>query len=117
MLTISGNNLTAVLDVNFSVTAALSDLTIANGSSTAIGGGGIGNFGTLTVTACSIVGNKASGFSVGGGGLYNFGTLTLLDSTVANNTSSGTQGGGGGIVSTGTLSLVNTTVANNYVGE
>ncbi|HKI17600.1 MAG TPA: dockerin type I repeat-containing protein, partial [Isosphaeraceae bacterium] len=113
LLTISGNNSVEVFDVNQNVTAALSDLTIANGSSTATGGGGIGNFGTLTVTACSIASNKATGFSVGGGGLYNFGTLTLLNSTVANNTSSGTQGGGGGIVSTGTLSLFNTTVANN----
>ena len=63
--------------------------------------------------ACSIVGNTATGFSVGGGGLYNFGTLTLVNSTVANNTASGTQGGGGGIVSTGTLSVFNTTIANN----
>jgi hypothetical protein len=46
LLTISGNNAVGVLQVNSSVTACMSDLTIWGGS--AVNGGGIDNAGTLT---------------------------------------------------------------------
>jgi hypothetical protein len=114
LLTLSGNNLTRIVEVGSGATASLSGFTFTNGTSTATGGGGIGNLGTLTLTACAVVRNSATGvLSAGGGGLANFGTLTLVNSTVANNTATGTAGGGGGIASHGTLLLFNTTVDDN----
>jgi len=63
-------------------------------------GGGISNYGTLTITDSTIAGN---GCGLSGGGIYNFGTLTITNSTVSNNRAEGQHDGqpwssGGGIV-------------------
>ena len=68
-------------------------------------GGGLANYGTATLTDCTISGNYAASYngSVGGlgGGVFNAGTanLTLTDCTVSGNSSSS---GGGGVWNAGT---------------
>jgi hypothetical protein len=66
----------AIITVEFSQTASLSGLTIANGSA-----GGIVNNGTLTVSGCTLSGNSA----FAGGGIDNERTLTVTDCTVSGN--------------------------------
>ena len=77
-------------------------------------GGGISNYGTLTITDSTIAGN---GCGLSGGGIYNFGTLTINNSTISGNRADGQHdgqpwGSGGGIV--GPVTLTNSTVSNNY---
>jgi hypothetical protein len=116
----------------------LIDSTVSgNTTSSASGGGGIGNFrnSTLTLINSSVSGNTASS---GGGGIVNWGTLTLTNSTVSGNTSPNGLGGGifnsdfarltltnstvsgnttnyaaGGIFNDGTVTLTNSTVSGN----
>ena len=105
-LSISGNGAFQVFDIQNSATAAISGLTITDGSSGS-NGGGIENDGTLTLTNCTVSDSSASG---SGGGIDNSGTLTLTASTVSGNTSANDAGG---IENTGALLLVNSTIAGN----
>jgi energy-coupling factor transporter ATP-binding protein EcfA2 len=81
-------------------------------------GGGILNTGTLDVINTIISGNTVRiGY---GGGIANFGRLTLNDnSTVSHNTTIGSSndgsdgGSGGGIANSGTLTLNNSSVSHN----
>jgi predicted outer membrane repeat protein len=59
------------------------------------GGGGISNFGVLSVSDCTISGNSAD---LGGGGIFNghFGVLSVSDCTITDNRSADIHGGGGG---------------------
>ena len=123
-IVLSGSNAVTVFTVNSGVAATIDELTISNGlspqqgSGTPSQGGGIRNFGTLTINACTIAHNQASGGSSdGGGGIANFGTLNMFNSTIADNTlgpsASATGNAGAGIANFGTLSLVNCTIADN----
>jgi hypothetical protein len=105
-LSLSGNGLNQVFDIQNTATAAISGLTITDGSSGS-NGGGIENDGTLALTNCTVSDSSASG---GGGGIDNTGTLTLTASTVSGNTSANDAGG---IENTGTLVLVDSTIAGN----
>ncbi len=109
LLTISGNKLYEVFLINSGVTASISGLTIANGSSS--NGGGIANYATLTVSNSTFSGNSASG-----GGIFNdSGTLTVSNSTFSGNTTNG--GYGGGIYNKGGTSTVsNSTFSGNTAG-
>jgi hypothetical protein len=89
-LTISGSNASRVFDVLNGVTGTLSGLTISNGQPGSGYGGGILNYGTLTVSNGILSGNSASNY---GGGIYNTGTLTVTGSILSNNSA----GIGGGI--------------------
>jgi Bacterial Ig-like domain (group 3) len=101
----SGSNF-SVLMVEPGVTATVSGLTIANGNVSSYGyGGGICDFGTLTLTGCTVSGNSAKR----GGGIANFGTLTLTDSTVSGNSATN----GGGIADYSTLTLTDSTISGN----
>ncbi len=91
-LSVSGNNASQVLDIgdpngNSNPTVALSDLTIEDGNSTF--GGGLINWGTLTVTDVTFSNNSAPNGL--GGAVYNRalgsvgGMLTLTDDTFSNN--------------------------------
>jgi hypothetical protein len=71
-------------------------------------GGGISNYGTLTLTNSTLSGNLAD---FGGGGISNYGTLTLTNSTLSGN--SAYYRGGGGIENAGTLTLTNSTLSGN----
>ncbi|MBI1325663.1 hypothetical protein GC170_21065 [bacterium] len=99
-------------------------------------GGGVYNFGTVTLTQVTIVDNQATGY---GAGIINEGSATLVDTNVTNNvlpTSAWTGGGifngasatlsvtgglisgnsapgGGGFANFGVLSLTGTTVRDN----
>ncbi len=95
-LTINGNNLDRVFIVgqiwseNLSLTVSISGLTIAGGSQSY--GGGLLNFGTLTVSNTTFANNAAG--SSGGGGLYNVGAVTLNSCTFTGNTVAGSADGG-----------------------
>jgi CSLREA domain-containing protein len=97
-----------ILRVASGVTATLSNLTFRGGK-TDLPGGGIINYGRLTLANCRVTDNESSSdvFSPGGG-IYNKGPLTLTNSVVARNT-------GGGIAShsSQTVSITNSTVTRN----
>jgi hypothetical protein len=145
VLTVSGNSSFYVLTVSSEATATLSGLTITQKrENTYAVGGGIANNGTLTVTACVLTGNGATG----GGGIYNHGTLTVIASTLSkngvsavslphyaagggiyndkaakltliNSTLSGNhaESEGGGIYNAGNLTVINSTVSQNTAGD
>lgn len=103
-LTVQGAGSNRVFSGHVGNTIAISDLTILNGSDAAQGGG-IKNFGTLTLNNLVLSNNAAPS----GGAIYNQGTLTITKSTLSLNT--GTSGAG--IYNTGTLSMTNVTIGNN----
>ncbi|MGO9471160.1 MAG: choice-of-anchor Q domain-containing protein, partial [Isosphaeraceae bacterium] len=107
VVAVSGNGASQVFQVDGGVTAAISGLTIDDGSAGTTNGGGIDNGGTLSLTNCT-VSNSSSGDN--GGGIDNQGTLTLTASTVSGNSATNN---GGGIENAGTLMLVNSTIASN----
>ena len=101
---------------------ALEEMTIRHGRPSVDDehGGGIMNYGTLTVQNCIISDNSARG----GGGVDNRqGMLTIIGSTIRNNVARGDGprgieccGGGGVKCSSGTLQLINSTVVSNQAG-
>ncbi|MEO8671157.1 MAG: choice-of-anchor Q domain-containing protein [Tahibacter sp.] len=104
---IDGDHLDRVLSVSQG-SAAISSLTIRNGTS--LSGGGISNFGTsLTVTDCVIEGNQASE----GGGVYSSNAVSIVRSTIRSNIASK----GGGLYLKGTSRLLASTVNNNGAGD
>ena len=112
-ITISGANQYRVFEVGSGAKLTLSNLTVADGSSTS-GGGGIYNyFGTLTVSNSTFSGNSATDDS--GGGKFNYGEmLTVSNSTLSGN---GANGEGGGINDwVGTATLKTTILANSPSG-
>jgi hypothetical protein len=132
-LTISGNHSSTVFEVNKGMTANISGLAIANGSSST--GGGIDNQGALTVTNCTISGDqgsrggaiysdrnltatncKISGNSADdrGGGIYNYqyAKATLNNCTISGNSAKN----GGGIYNYGNLTVTNCTISGNSAG-
>jgi predicted outer membrane repeat protein len=143
-LTVSGNNASQVFEVNSSQPVVLSGLTISNargcgikndsGSALTVSactidhcsafgiGGGILNYGTLTVTGCTIAGNSVNSFRSGfggGAGIDNFrGKLTVSNSTIAGNIDSGAYAHGGGIFAGWgtTVALTDCTISNNNGG-
>ncbi|WP_436177981.1 Ig-like domain-containing protein [Acidovorax sp. LjRoot66] len=80
--TLSGNNLTRVLDVTAG-NVAISDLTISNGLLA-------GNGGNVTGNGAGTAGEDALG-----AGIRNAGTLTISNSTITGNKAAGGGGGGG----------------------
>ena len=76
------------------------------GNRSASDGGGIYNYGTLTLNDTRVSANIAGG---GGGGLFSEGVATLNRSVVTGNTAAY----GGGILSVNTLTLNQTTVSGN----
>ena len=89
----------------------LSKMTIRNGVGT---GGGILNWGILTVSNATITGNTAGGeYSAVGAGIYNTGTLTLNNSTVTGNTIGAVFAYGAGVYSSGPLAINNSTITGN----
>jgi CSLREA domain-containing protein len=118
LLTVSGNNVTRIFEVDLGKTASISGMTLLNGKVTGANGGpglagtpafggGVFNAGTLTLTDVVINGGKVTGGDGGagsgaaggsggdgqGGGIFNTGTLTLNTSTVNGGIATGGKGG------------------------
>ena len=131
-MTISGGGYSSVFEVDSGVTATLSGLSISDGK-TAGNGGGLENYGAVTITDCTISGNVAGG---NGGGVDNQGSATLTNCTLSGNSainnggglnddgdgtitltactiSGNSAAGGGGLYNLGTASLTDTIVAGN----
>jgi len=120
-LTVDGsssvNRVLPVLEIGGEGTVELRGLTVTDGSDSSkvvqkigeiiIGGGGILNQGTLTLTNSTVSGVDRP--TVEGAGIKNEGTLTLMNSTVSGNTGPWA----GGIANFGTLTLTNSTVSGN----
>ena len=104
-LTISGANECPVFFVSDAVmAAAISGLTIANGRGD--DGGGISNYGTLTVSNCAFSGN----FAAPGGAINNGGALTVSNCVFSGNTA---LQGGGAIFNTEVLTVNSSTFSGN----
>jgi len=88
----------------------LSGMTIRNGKTSGNGGGIYNEDGTLTMTDCTVSGNKAG---TSGGGIYNGigGTLTMTGCTVSGNMAG--YDGGGINNNGGTVTMTNCTVSGN----
>ncbi len=111
-VTVSGGGQSTVFDVASGVTATISGLTVADGSSTTSGGygaGGILNQGTLTLSRDVVTGNSGTSSSFGAAGITNQGMLTISGSTISGN--SGYFAGG--IVNTGALTITGSTLSGN----
>jgi hypothetical protein len=105
VITVSGNDASRVFDIAALFTVSISGITVANGRSS-VGGGGIANDGTLSITNSTLSSNSANS----GGGITNGGTLSVTNSTLYGNSSSY----GGGIDNDGdTLSVTNSTLSSN----
>jgi hypothetical protein len=137
LITVSGNGASRVFEIADPFTVGISALTIAHGSVTDGNGGGIANFGALTLANCVLSDNSITGTSGAGlgGGVYSFlGTLTITNTTLSGNsanfgggirdfggtvtvtgsTLSGNSANlGGGIASDGTLTVSNSTLSGN----
>jgi hypothetical protein len=125
-VTVSGGydvygNHSRVFEVAAATNVTLTGLGIINGwdfssfYGTDPRGGGILNFGTLTLRGCAVQGNEGFGISGAGGGIYNAGTLSISDSTVSDNFATA----GGGIYNEGgrTTTVSNCTISNNTAGD
>lgn len=114
-LSISGNNSHRVFNISNATTVNISGLTIRNGrpSQPSQGdGGGIRNFGSLTVESCVVASNivECCGRA---GGIYNSGSMHLTNSKVAFNAASSD---GGGILNVGTMTIDFSEISTNQGG-
>ena len=118
LLSISGNNASRVFSINAGVTAELVGLTIKGGYPVRENGGGVVNYGTLTILNSTISDNTSGPDNVGGG-IYNSGTLTVINTTVSRNYLDPTgyldniPNTGGGIYNAATMFVRNSTVSEN----
>jgi hypothetical protein len=114
---ISGGGNSRVFEVATGTNVTLANLAITDGNGVADNpdgtsqddgfGGGILNFGALTVIASNLSGNSAT---IEGGGIFNgFGTVTVSGSTLSGNSASF----GGGIENFGALTVSASTLSGN----
>lgn len=112
-VTIDGGNSASspgsVVVISGSVAVTIDGFTITGGyaNTSAYWGGGIANYGTLTVRNSVIRGNNGAGNE--GGGIFSGGQLTVSDTTISGNTSTF----GGGIGNYGALVLSGSRVTDN----
>ena len=101
-----------VLHIAAGVTVGITNLSVSHGNGGRIGGGGIWNEGTLTLTNITVRANSTTLTPPYAGGIRNESgaTLSLVNSTVSGNMA---QMRGGGIENSGTLTLTNSTVSGN----
>ena len=124
-VTVNAGGASRVFQVDANVTASISGLTITGGNAGYNNsGGGVLDYGTVTLTNCTITGNSAI-YGDGGGVANQSGTLNLIGCTVSGNSAEISffgQAGRGGGVSTGagsgsaagtTTTLTDCTVSGN----
>jgi CSLREA domain-containing protein len=109
-LTISGNNLVGVMQVNSGAVASLSGVTIANGNATQ--GAGIQISGTLAISNTTFRANAAGT----GGAIYNDGGMTTLFSSTLYSNSSAGVGGVINNVNSGVITVASTNFYSNTGG-
>ncbi len=111
-LLIYGDGNSRIFLVNGGANVTLNAVTVKGGYTGGLGGG-IANYGSMSLTNSVVSRNTA----FNGGGIYNRGSMSLTNTTVSRNTANtnGPGGGGGGIANDGTLSLLNSTVSGNEV--
>ena len=112
LLSVSGNKASRVFQVDKGVTASISGLTITGGS-TAASGGGLENYGAITLADCTISNSSVTGNYSHGGGLQNSGTAVLTDCTISGNSADQQGDKGGGLESIGTVTLTRCTISGN----
>ena len=107
--TVDGGGSGSVFTIQSGLVVTLTDMTIANGDTTSIGGGGINNDGsTVIINAATIAGNAGN---VQGGGIRNDeGRVEVTNSTLSDN---GTLYGGGIYNLLGTVLVTNSTFSGN----
>ena len=110
LITLSGGFAVRVFTVNAGAHLSLANLAISAGVGIGGSGGGVANFGSLTVANCSFVANHADYF---GGAILNYGTLDLAGSYFTENFA-GTNGGA--IDTTGTATVTRSTFEGNTAG-
>ena len=151
--TIDARNLgDRVFQIQTNARVTLENLTIAGGSTPSyvltgngLDGGGILNFGTLTLNKCTVAGNKVGNVELfysgplnggDGGGIFNAARLILNNCSISNNSAGpggvgftfigsfpgpGGQGGfgglGGGIYNVGTLAITGSVITGNQAGK
>lgn len=98
-----------IVAVNGGIAVTISDMTIHD-SSGEPGGGGIINFGALTLTNSIVYGNITTN-DADGAGIANLGeTLLISNSIVAGNTA---DRDGGGVLNLGDLTIINSDIVSN----
>ena len=124
-VTVDGANSFQIFSVNSGATLNLKFLTLAHGSVTVSSGfgqgGAIVNIGTLNVTNCTFLDNRATGgtdiVALGrGGAILNTGTLTVSNCTFVANQAIGSVeslGQGGAITNEGALTISDSTFTGN----
>ncbi|WP_150110570.1 beta strand repeat-containing protein [Granulicella mallensis] len=125
LVTVSGGGSSSnfpVFSVASGVTnASISNLIIANGHTTAEGGG-VDNLGVLTVTNTTFSNNYAGGSITGGGNgggaIYTLGTLAIAGSTFTGNSSApgGAVSAGSGTVTVSSSTFTGNTALGPYAG-
>ena len=102
------------LRIDRGATAYLTDAVVRDNRSSTFGGG-ISNWGSLTITRTEVRNNRlpegGGGVTSQGGGILNAGTLTIEESAVAENFA--TRGGGISNINQGYVRLRNSTVSTN----
>src|SRR5206468_4149069 len=120
-ITIEGHNSTIERDsgapnfrifaVNSSGDLTLQETTVSGGGEAS--GGGVFNFGTVTIQNSTLSGNTTS-ISGSGGGVFNSGgTVTIQDSTLSGTSGHRGDGSGGGVSNSGTVTIQNSTLSGN----
>lgn len=112
---VDGNHAVGVFVVNVGSTVQMTALTIRNGYATtgpftySTEGGGISDYGVLTLTNCTLSGNEA--LTAGGAiFIWNGGQVNLINSVLSDNASSGQ---GGAIQNQGTLNAIHSMLSGN----
>jgi CSLREA domain-containing protein len=113
---VDGGGLDRVFAMQVASRVTISDLTVRNGAALpGDDGGGVWNFGALTMENVTVSGNKTRTDATltadaPGGGIFNAGTLQLRNCTITGNTAADM---GGGIHNKGLLTVLQSTIAQN----
>jgi hypothetical protein len=120
-VTVNGGGRSRVFQVDALVTVSILGLTITGGQFDSyypyyVGGGGLFNAGTATLTNCIVSGNVQYGDYGFGGGVFNSGSLTMTSCTVRGNLTIGNSDSscGGGVTNSGSLTMINSSVTGNF---
>jgi predicted outer membrane repeat protein len=105
-LTLNGNGLSRVLEISSGVTVSIRGLAITGGASS--DGGAIRNWGTLTLSDCTLSQNSST---AQGGALRNIGGSTTIEGCTFTGNTAGLSGGA--IFSDTPVDIINSTLTGN----